>query len=348
LRRLQPPQPFDEVQGLRVFLAGSIEMGRAAHWQAEVAEALADLEGLVLLDPRREDWDSSWRQDIAEPQFAAQVRWELAGLEAADLVAMVLLPDTKAPISLLELGLTVRRKPLLVCCPEGYWRRGNVQVVLDRYGGELVDEFPVFLRRLRAWVEARRGTLVRAAPESRELDELEEEIRRDPSEGRLQAYWNQLRRLGVVEEEAFGFELPETRGAGRSPWVADFSLQVRRLETLAKELGEELPAELLRPWGGAEGAPPAHWALLDRRVHLELSQLHALVDIQGQLDREPFWQQGIREELPAPVERAVRGFRRRVEVPARAFLADPAGWVRAEGRRAVSALALELRDALRG
>lgn len=153
--------PHAHLPGRRVFLAGSIEMGRAAPWQAELVAALAAEPDLVLLNPRREDWDSSWRQSIDDPRFREQVEWELAGLEAADVVVMALLPDTQAPISLLELGLFVREKPLVVYCPEGYWRRGNVDVVLARYAGattrraEALEDLPGLVRQALMELAAR-------------------------------------------------------------------------------------------------------------------------------------------------------------------------------------------------
>ena len=131
-----------------VFLAGSIEMGKARDWQQEVFEALADTE-LVVLNPRRDDWDSSWEQRASNPQFREQVEWELAGLERADLIAMYLEPSTMAPISLLELGLHARGGKIVVCCPEGYWRRGNVEVVCARYGIALVDTLAELIAAIR-------------------------------------------------------------------------------------------------------------------------------------------------------------------------------------------------------
>lgn len=147
---IQAPHRFEDTPGRRLFLAGSIEMGTAEDWQARVRDHLSDLDRLVVLNPRRDDWDASWRQSIDDPRFRQQVEWELDALEAADLVAMYLHPDTRAPISLLELGLFVRAKRLLVCCPEGYWRRGNVEVVCARYGAELHHEFEPWLGALRA------------------------------------------------------------------------------------------------------------------------------------------------------------------------------------------------------
>ena len=44
-----------------------------------------------------------------------------------------------SPISLLELVKDSKDKKLMVCCPLGFWRRGNVEVTCDRYGIPLVD-----------------------------------------------------------------------------------------------------------------------------------------------------------------------------------------------------------------
>ena len=131
---VKPPSPLHKAPGtLAVFVAGSIEMGAAGPWQTELEAALADAP-VTIWNPRRDAWDSSWRQSIDEPLFREQVEWELEALERASLVAMYFAPETRSPISLLELGLFARSGKLVVCCPEGYWRRGNVQVVCRRYG----------------------------------------------------------------------------------------------------------------------------------------------------------------------------------------------------------------------
>ena len=122
----------------RIFLAGSIEMGQAEQWQERIVAALskagagADGENIVILNPRRNDWDDSWEQRADDPRFAEQVGWELDMLDAADVVVMYFAPGTKSPVSLLELGLCARSGKLKVCCPEGFWRRGNVEMVCRR------------------------------------------------------------------------------------------------------------------------------------------------------------------------------------------------------------------------
>lgn len=134
MRHLRPPEPlpFDRTCP-SVFLAGSIEQGVAEDRQSIVANALSDLDG-TLLNPRREAWDATWPQEMSFAPFREQVEWELAAQEQADLVAFYFSPATRAPITLLELGLSAGRRPAVVCCPAGFWRRGNVDIVCVRYG----------------------------------------------------------------------------------------------------------------------------------------------------------------------------------------------------------------------
>ncbi len=129
---IQAPNPYTKTKHM-IFLAGSIEMGKAENWQTRVVEALKN-EDVTILNPRRADWDSSWKQTIDDPQFNQQVTWELQALEDATEILMYFDPTTKSPISLLELGLFAKTGKLIVCCPEGFWRKGNVDIVCKRYG----------------------------------------------------------------------------------------------------------------------------------------------------------------------------------------------------------------------
>lgn len=127
--------------GFSVFLAGSIEMGSAVNWQKRLETSLSVFDdNVVILNPRRDDWDSSWVQDISNPQFKEQVEWEIRAMADTHLMAMYFDPNTKSPITLLELGLHARmNERLVVCCPEGFWRRGNVQVVCAMFNITLVE-----------------------------------------------------------------------------------------------------------------------------------------------------------------------------------------------------------------
>ncbi|MEM7476515.1 MAG: nucleoside 2-deoxyribosyltransferase domain-containing protein [Planctomycetota bacterium] len=135
----KPPSPLDAVSPSRsVFLAGSIEMGQAEDWQTSVANSLCDLD-LTVLNPRRDEWDASWEQSIHNPNFREQVEWELAAQERAGTIVMYFSPATTAPITLLELGLFARSGKAIVCCPDGFWRKGNVEIVCARYGVPMVE-----------------------------------------------------------------------------------------------------------------------------------------------------------------------------------------------------------------
>ena len=135
-----------------VFLAGSIEMGQAENWQGYISDVLRPYT-LTILNPRRDDWDNSWEQSIDNPKFREQVEWELRAVADADLILMHFEANTKSPITLLELGLFASSKHrLIVHCPEGYWRKGNVDIVCKLWKipqvGTLKDLAEIAIERL--------------------------------------------------------------------------------------------------------------------------------------------------------------------------------------------------------
>lgn len=146
MKVIYAPDPIDvsDENGLAIFLAGSIEMGVAEKWQDKVIDRLAD-KHCVILNPRRKQWDSSCEQNINNPMFYEQVNWELDGLWAADEILMYFDPNTKSPITLLELGLFANTTKLVVVCPEGFWRKGNVDIVCERWGIVQIDSLDEYL-----------------------------------------------------------------------------------------------------------------------------------------------------------------------------------------------------------
>ncbi len=135
---IKPNSKYQKVENdCSVFLAGSIEMGKAEDWQKRIENNYINT-NVTLYNPRRDDWHASWTQEQSNPQFNQQVNWELNSLERADIIFMYFSPETKSPISLLELGLFVGDN-MIVCCPEGFWRKGNVDIVCTRYGIPLFE-----------------------------------------------------------------------------------------------------------------------------------------------------------------------------------------------------------------
>lgn len=148
-RIFKAPEPLRRRQS--VFLAGSIEMGAAENWQTKVEHALLDCD-VDIFNPRRDDWDSSWEQSIDNPQFYEQVNWELAALDEASLILMYFDPNTKSPISLLELGLYAAKNKMIVVCPEGFWRKGNVDIVCERYSIPCLTDVDEGIDLLKTWL----------------------------------------------------------------------------------------------------------------------------------------------------------------------------------------------------
>lgn len=135
---VKPPQNLDSIPPKRsIFLAGSIEMGKAEDWQALIGNKLKDFD-IVIWNPRRTSWDNSWEQSIDNPLFKEQVDWELDALDRAELIFFHFEPHTKSPITLLELGLHASSGKCIVHCPDGFWRKGNIDIVCNRFNVQQV------------------------------------------------------------------------------------------------------------------------------------------------------------------------------------------------------------------
>jgi len=120
-----------------VFLAGSTELNGGTNWQSELLAVLR-ARNVTILNVESE---------------SASAEWELDCLERADLVAMWFAPETVAPITLLELGLAARTDKLVVGCPDGYWRKSNIEVVCSRFGIPMTRSWTAFVAIVCAKLE---------------------------------------------------------------------------------------------------------------------------------------------------------------------------------------------------
>lgn len=151
---IKSPESIKGLKGfISIFLGGSISEGKAEDWQTEISKELEERfsDDVVILNPRRDDWDSSWKQTIDFKPFRTQVEWELHAQDIADLRIYYFDPETKSPITLLELGLYAAKK-CLVCCPEDYFRKGNVDIVCKKFGIPVFDNRDNFKSELVAQV----------------------------------------------------------------------------------------------------------------------------------------------------------------------------------------------------
>lgn len=151
MKVIKPPYPIDEFTPVSVFLAGSIEMGAATNWQERIANSLSDIEQGEIWNPRRDNWDATWEQDIHHRLFKQQVEWEWNGIGMADITAFYFEPNTKSPITLMELGYATGMctDDVVIYCPKGFWRKGNVDVVANIHGIPVHETEEAFIQALR-------------------------------------------------------------------------------------------------------------------------------------------------------------------------------------------------------
>ncbi|UTC28992.1 nucleoside 2-deoxyribosyltransferase-like protein [Brevundimonas phage vB_BpoS-Marchewka] len=134
-----------------VFLAGTIDMGDSLDWQEKASTVIGPI-AEIIYNPRRPAWDSSWEQTIDSEAFNNQAHWELDMIERADFVLVNYLPGSQSPVTMAEFGLCCALKPrqTIVCCPQGFWRKGNIDIMGERYG------IPVYEDLDRALVDLNR------------------------------------------------------------------------------------------------------------------------------------------------------------------------------------------------
>lgn len=135
---------------LKVFLAGSIDMGKTKNGQTRIGQDLTD-QNVILLNPHREDWDKEWQLVSSDPNYRKQVEWALSALEYADFIIMYCAPGSQSRISLLEYGLFAKSNKLLVLNPKGFWRKGNMDITSKYYNiktFDSLDEMMVELQKI--------------------------------------------------------------------------------------------------------------------------------------------------------------------------------------------------------
>ena len=124
---------------VRIFLVGTIDMGNSEDWQAEYIHTLEQtVKGMktdknciiYVYNPRRKEGF-----DDNPEELEYQIKWELAHMELSNSIYMNILPDSKSPITLMELGIWSHIKDKLqVVCPKEFYRYENVRLVCEAYG----------------------------------------------------------------------------------------------------------------------------------------------------------------------------------------------------------------------
>lgn len=141
---------------IKIFLAGSIEMGIAKEWQKQLENDLTALDidtDLIVFNPRRDDFDPHAKYSADNPYMGEQIEWELEHILMSDIVVFFFASETMSPITLYELGLIsqdvyLHRKKAVVFCEEGYLKKANVDVNTQYFDIPTVTNWPSFLNKI--------------------------------------------------------------------------------------------------------------------------------------------------------------------------------------------------------
>lgn len=141
----------------KIFLAGSIDMGKAENWQPKLEEEFSNF-NITILNPRRLDFDVSQEYSENNPYLQEQVNWELTNLGLADIVVFYFDPTGKAPISLFEMGVVANKvkdgeKKAIVLCPDGYWKKANVILNAKFFNFEIAETFDDLISKTKKAIE---------------------------------------------------------------------------------------------------------------------------------------------------------------------------------------------------
>ena len=55
------------------------------------------------------------------------------------MITLYFYPGTISLTSLMGLGLFIKTKKIVICCPDGFYGRGNVQVICNKYDVKLIE-----------------------------------------------------------------------------------------------------------------------------------------------------------------------------------------------------------------
>lgn len=120
---------------IKVFLAGTIDDGKSDNWQKQICKKFINNDNFSILNPRRDKWDAS----LGSKEVIRQIKWEHKRMDEADFIIMNILPKSKSPISLMEIGMYCQSKKLIVFCTDNFYRWENVKCVCDKYGIKLFE-----------------------------------------------------------------------------------------------------------------------------------------------------------------------------------------------------------------
>lgn len=160
------PKPIHlDKHDVRIFLAGSIDNGSAEPWVKRMVGLFENrsvgTNTVQFLNPRREQWDATLRPELDNPVFIEQIDWELTGIMGSDMVLFYFAPGSISPVTMLECGIAAAHPKLngsvYVCCPNGFWRKGNVEYTCRYFGVPVFDDMERMVDVVSSKIRTRMG-----------------------------------------------------------------------------------------------------------------------------------------------------------------------------------------------
>ena len=117
--------PINKRNQRSIFLAGSMDHKQEGSWRDEIS---AEFGTYPIFDP------TNTKHDQLNPEeMKRHIDWELDALQLSDMILLNFLPNALSPISLVELGLYVNSKKLIVICPKEFYKSSYVHTLCEKY-----------------------------------------------------------------------------------------------------------------------------------------------------------------------------------------------------------------------
>lgn len=115
---------FKPIDCTAIFMAGGIT--GCPNWQKEVVSQLSMQDRLILINPRRDEWDMTKSSE-------EQIAWEHRHLALADYTYFWFPKEGQCAITLYELGVAIgEKRNIRVGVEPGYWRELDVREQVKR------------------------------------------------------------------------------------------------------------------------------------------------------------------------------------------------------------------------
>lgn len=114
-----------------------------------------------------EDWQSkftneldSLRVDVFSPRYPSShtvtppdglFEWEIDHMSIANVIAFNFIPDEDCSSALIALGMYAKTDRIIVCCPDGFFKKGDIDALCNREDIPQVDSLDLLIK----WTIAR-------------------------------------------------------------------------------------------------------------------------------------------------------------------------------------------------